>query len=294
VQVSAEPSDDTIRRTLDHLHDVAKGATYFSAMEPDTVRPMLELIWAPLLGCFSLLFDEYADPRLLAICLSGFAASACLAAELGVTNLRDVFVNSLCNFTHLHSPATMKPKNGLAFKYLLKVAVEVGNNLGERWLEVLRCISRWELLQQIASGMPTDAVLFAAPNEKGLGKAAAALKDQLRKLSNVHGLDAGISGGVKSMESMAMSEVSIKKAHIGASGREEEHVIPQDIINSVDTAELNKVYMRSSALDSDAIVHFVRALAAISLDELQDPTAPRVFSLTKIVEISHFNMTRIR
>lgn len=31
-----------------------------------------------------------------------------------------------------------------------------------RWLEVLRCISRWELLQQIASGMPTDAVLFAA------------------------------------------------------------------------------------------------------------------------------------
>lgn len=34
--------------------------------------------------------------------------------------------------------------------------------LARRWLEVLRCISRWELLQQIASGMPTDAVLFAA------------------------------------------------------------------------------------------------------------------------------------
>lgn len=26
-------------------------------------RPMLELIWAPLLGAFSLLFEEYADPR---------------------------------------------------------------------------------------------------------------------------------------------------------------------------------------------------------------------------------------
>lgn len=54
-----------------------------------------------------------------------------------------------------------------------------------RWLEVLRCISRWELLQQIASGMPTDAVLFAgasAGDKGGGGKAAAALRDQLRQL----------------------------------------------------------------------------------------------------------------
>lgn len=65
---------------------------------------MLELIWAPLLGAFSLLFDEYSDPRLLAICLAGFEAATCLAAQLGVTQLRDVFVNSLCNFTHLHTP----------------------------------------------------------------------------------------------------------------------------------------------------------------------------------------------
>lgn len=33
------------------------------------------------------------------------------------------------------------------------------------WQEVLRCVSRWELLQQIASGGPSDALLFAAPSE---------------------------------------------------------------------------------------------------------------------------------
>ena len=33
------------------------------------------------------------------------------------------------------------------------------------WQEVLRCVSRWELLQQIAGGGPTDAHLFAAPAE---------------------------------------------------------------------------------------------------------------------------------
>jgi hypothetical protein len=101
-----------VRRTLDSLHDLAKGATFVVAREPDTVgphsvgrrgawagsanglllarlpaatppdttphaalnptqpppptpkaRPMLELIWAPLLGAFSTLFDEYSDPR---------------------------------------------------------------------------------------------------------------------------------------------------------------------------------------------------------------------------------------
>lgn len=55
-----------------------------------------------------------------------------------------------------------------------------------------------------------------------------------------------------------------------------------------------QVYVSSSRLDSDAIVAFVRCLAAISLDELRDARAPRVFSLTKIVEIAHFNMGRIR
>lgn len=48
-------------------------------------------------------------------------------------------------------------------------------------------------------------------------------------------------GGVKSMDTMAMSEASIKRAHIGAGGKEEELQVPADIINSVDTAQLNKV-----------------------------------------------------
>ncbi|WIA22572.1 hypothetical protein OEZ86_009559 [Tetradesmus obliquus] len=287
---SAEPSDDAIKRTLDYLHDRAQGATYFVASDPDTVRPMLELIWAPLLGCFSLLFDEYSDPRLLAICLAGFEAATCLAAQLGVADLRDVFVVSLCNFTHLHSPATMKPKNGLAFKSLISVALQVGDHLGERWLEVLRCISRWELLQQIASGMPTDAVLFAAAGEKAGGKGRGK-EQQATRLSAA--ADAAGAGGAKSMDTMAMSEASIKRAHIGA-GKEEGVAVHPEIINSVDTAQLNKVYVSSSRLDSDAIVAFVRCLAAISLDELRDARAPRVFSLTKIVEIAHFNMGRIR
>ncbi len=45
---------------------------------------------------------------------------------------------------------------------------------------------------------------------------------------------------------------------------------------------------------SEAIVEFVRALCMVAREELRSSPAPRVYSLTKIVEISHFNMGRIR
>lgn len=41
-------------------------------------------------------------------------------------------------------------------------------------------------------------------------------------------------------------------------------------------------------------VDFVRWLCAVSMDELVSPTHPRMFSLQKIVEISYYNMGRIR
>ena len=50
----------------------------------------------------------------------------------------------------------------------------------------------------------------------------------------------------------------------------------------------------SDKLDSEAIVEFVRALCAIAQEELDPAHAPRVYGLTKIVEIAHFNMSRIR
>ena len=41
-------------------------------------------------------------------------------------------------------------------------------------------------------------------------------------------------------------------------------------------------------------MEYVRALVLIAEEELQPVNHPRVFSLTKIVEISDFNMGRIR
>jgi len=53
------------------------------------------------------------------------------------------------------------------------------------------------------------------------------------------------------------------------------------------------MFVRSERLNSEAVVQFVRALCAVSLQEIGH-RRPRVFALTKIVEIAHFNMDRIR
>lgn len=46
-------------------------------------------------------------------------------------------------------------------------------------------------------------------------------------------------------------------------------------------------------MESEAVVAFVKAMCAVSLEELE-ARCPRVYTLAKIVEIAHFNMDRIR
>lgn len=65
-------------------------------------------------------------------------------------------------------------------------------------------------------------------------------------------------------------------------------------ISLLGIAQLRLLLARSDRLDSEAIVEFVRALCAVAQEELRPVASPRVYSLTKIIEISHFNMSRIR
>lgn len=71
------------------------------------------------------------------------------------------------------------------------------------------------------------------------------------------------------------------KEHIGETSS-------QSVVVAVD-----RIFTGSIRLDGDAIVDFVKALCHVSLDEL-NCSEFRMFSLTKIVEISYYNMERIR
>ncbi|URE36747.1 hypothetical protein MUK42_34358 [Musa troglodytarum] len=59
-----------------------------------------------------------------------------------------------------------------------------------------------------------------------------------------------------------------------------------NLLDQIGSFDLNHIFAHSQRLNGDAIVAFVRALCKVSMTELQSPTDPRVFSLTKIVEIA--------
>uniref|UniRef100_A0A1A9W040 SEC7 domain-containing protein n=1 Tax=Glossina brevipalpis TaxID=37001 RepID=A0A1A9W040_9MUSC len=71
------------------------------------------------------------------------------------------------------------------------------------------------------------------------------------------------------------------KEHIGQTSS-------QSVVVAVD-----RIFTGSIRLDGDAIVDFVKALCQVSVEELLNQQ-PRMFSLQKIVEISYYNMERIR
>ena len=57
--------------------------------------------------------------------------------------------------------------------------------------------------------------------------------------------------------------------------------------------QIDQVFANTVKLHGDVIVEFFSALCEVSAEELNE-VPPRVFSLTKLVEISYYNIRRIR
>ncbi|KAL7423231.1 guanine nucleotide exchange protein for ADP-robosylation factor [Cryptotrichosporon argae] len=73
--------------------------------------------------------------------------------------------------------------------------------------------------------------------------------------------------------------------------------LAEEAMSSQVTVAADKVFALSQNLSGSAIVDFVQALSEVSWEEIQSSgssTRPRLFSLQKLVEISYYNMGRIR
>jgi brefeldin A-inhibited guanine nucleotide-exchange protein len=65
-----------------------------------------------------------------------------------------------------------------------------------------------------------------------------------------------------------------------------------DMVRGVD-----RIFTNTANLSHEAIIDFVRALSEVSWQEIQSSghsDSPRTYSLQKLVEISYYNMTRVR
>eukprot|EP00066_Takifugu_rubripes_P028518 XP_011617784.1 PREDICTED: brefeldin A-inhibited guanine nucleotide-exchange protein 2-like isoform X2 [Takifugu rubripes] len=249
-------------------------APFFSATHLEHVRPMFKLAWTPLLAAFSVGLQDCDDLEVASLCLEGIRCAIRIACIFNMQLERDAYVQALARFTLLtacSSITEMKQKNIDTIKTLITVAHTDGNYLGNSWHEILRCISQLELAQLIGTGVK-PRYSSGVVREKEL---------------NIKGLPAGVEEFMPlGLGNMVGNQEKRQMVHIQESVGE---TSSQSVVVAVD-----RIFTGSTRLDGNAIVDFVRWLCAVSMDELASAHQPRMFSLQKIVEISYYNMNRIR
>lgn len=164
----------------------------------------------------------------------------------------------------------------IASQAILLIADEDGNYLQEAWEHILTCVSRFENLHLVGEGAPPDATFFAL-QQPDLDKSKQAKSSILPVLKK------------KSPNTVPASKRgSYDSAGVGgkASGVDQMNNVVTSLLEQVGMAEMNRVFVRSQKLNSEGIIDFVKALCKVSMEELRSASDPRVFSLTKIVEIA--------
>ncbi|XP_077951968.1 brefeldin A-inhibited guanine nucleotide-exchange protein 1 isoform X1 [Gasterosteus aculeatus] len=246
-------------------------APFTSATHLEHVRPMFKLAWTPFLAAFSVGLQDCDDTEVASLCLEGIRCAIRIACIFCIQLERDAYVQALARFTLLTASSgisEMKQKNIDTIKTLITVAHTDGNYLGNSWHEITKCISQLELAQLIGTGVKARYISGTVRSKEGF---ITSTKEQ----SNDEYL--GLVGGTVDRKQIASIQESIGETS------------SQSVVVAVD-----RIFTGSTRLDGNAIVDFVRWLCAVSMDELASPTHPRMFSLQKIVEISYYNMGRIR
>ncbi|KAK6188257.1 hypothetical protein SNE40_004474 [Patella caerulea] len=240
------------------------------AMHLEHVRPMFRMAWTPFLAAFSIGLQDSDDSYIATYCLDGIRCAIRIACIFHAELERDAYVQALARFTLLTcaTPITeMKSKNIDTIKTLISVAHTDGNYLGKSWLEILRCISQLELAQLIGTGVKTKYISNQA-SQTSAGHPIEAFDPEVIA-----------RGGIQNLDRQRL-------AHFHETVGE---TSSQSVVVAVD-----RIFTGSVKLDGDAIVEFTKALCQVSIDELASSSHPRMFSLQKIVEISYYNMGRIR
>ncbi|XP_076868997.1 brefeldin A-inhibited guanine nucleotide-exchange protein 1 isoform X2 [Brachyhypopomus gauderio] len=246
-------------------------APFTSATHLEHVRPMFKLAWTPFLAAFSVGLQDCDDTEVASLCLEGIRCAIRIACIFTIQLERDAYVQALARFTLLTASSgisEMKQKNIDTIKTLITVAHTDGNYLGNSWHEILKCISQLELAQLIGTGVKARYISGTVRGREGVISST-------REQSSDEYL--GLVGGNVDRKQIASIQESIGETS------------SQSVVVAVD-----RIFTGSTRLDGNAIVDFVRWLCAVSMDELASPTHPRMFSLQKIVEISYYNMGRIR
>jgi brefeldin A-inhibited guanine nucleotide-exchange protein len=257
----------TQRRTAAKL-PVSK---FIPASSSKHVGPMFEVTWMPFLHALSGQAQDH-NIEIVRLCIEGIKLAIRISCLFDLENPRQAFVSFLARFTNLYNLSEMKAKNLEALKALIEVAHTEGNLLRESWRDVLTCVSQLDRFQLISTGVDERAVpdvLKAqvqpqrTPSSKGKLNVPSNRRRQLSQTGGIH-YQADVAEETRST----------------------------DMVRGVD-----RIFTNTANLSGEAIVDFVKALTQVSWQEIESSgqsESPRTYSLQKLVEISGYNMTRVR
>lgn len=241
---------------------------FIPATSSKHVGPMFEVTWMPFLTALSGQAQDH-NIEIVRLCIEGIKLAIRISCIFDLENPRQAFVSFLARFTNLYNLSEMKAKNVEALKVLIEVAQTEGNLLRESWRDILTCISQLDRFQLISTGVDERAV----PD---------VLKAQIQPQASRKSLN------VPNNRRRQTSQAS--NIHFQADVAEESR--STDMIRGVD-----RIFTNTANLSGEAIVDFVKALTQVSWQEIQSSgqsESPRTYSLQKLVEISGYNMTRVR
>ncbi|KAF1992505.1 hypothetical protein K402DRAFT_366761 [Aulographum hederae CBS 113979] len=236
------------------------------------VGPMFLVTWTPFLTALSGQAQDTHNLETIKLCMEGLKLAIRIACIFDLEDPRQAFVASLARFTNLYNLSEMKAKNVEALKVLIEVAQVEGNHLKESWRDILTCISQLDRFQLLSVGVGEDAVPDLQRRTQPKSRPGPG-----QRRSNLQ---------VPSRRARSGGSISNFQSDIAEESRS------ADMVRGVD-----RVFTNTANLSGDAIVYFVRALTQVSWQEIQssgNSNSPRTYSLQKLVEISGYNMTRVR
>ena len=234
---------------------------------------MFDVTWMSFLSAFSAQMQNTQNLENMKLCMEGIRLAVKISCLFDLETSRVAFVTGLANLTNLSNLREMTAKNLEALKVLLSIALTEGNALKGSWSDILTCISQLDRLQLISGGVDEDFV------------------PDMRKQSIVH-----VSRGPRQPTRTASGNRK-RQAARNSNGTLYQSEIAQDMRSANMIKTVDRIFSGTAELSGEAIVYFVQALSEVSWQEIQSSghsESPRMYSLQKLVEISYYNMTRVR
>ena len=264
--------------------------------------------------------DHAVENAALAIdvSLNGFQLAICIAGLCGNDTARDAYVRALYNFTLLGSSHLLADRHIHCVRALLRLGRDDGELLGVTWEHIFRALTDIYRLHQVWEGMARNERKESKARERAAKKAERNSSDGGKSADTDDESDT--SSEMSDYNDFRLEEEMDKRMIDEANAMFIHNTIPLDLVDSI--------FQRSTSLSRRSLKDFVYQLCRVSRMEISgygghvgsnandidltndhymkhhtlsdtkhgssvvgvSATQPAIYSLEKLVEVTHFNM----